>query len=107
MYKKAIVFILILFAGASALAASDVPEAVMAARNSVLRIETESVYAEVSGSGFIISNTENGTYVATNYHVIEENITGITVWVNDNKITASAVGFDEQRDIAILKLSQK
>lgn len=51
--------------GVCALAASDVPKAVLNARESVVRIMTEGAM----GSGFALS--ENSVYVVTNHHVIE------------------------------------
>lgn len=61
--------------------------------------------AAVSGSGFII--TADG-YILTNYHVIEtayKNNADITVMTHDGtKYTASVVGFEEDNDVAVLKI---
>lgn len=57
--------------------------------------------AAASGSGFII--TENG-YIVTNYHVIEDGSL-ITVSTYDGKsYPAEVVGYDEDNDIAVLKI---
>jgi len=64
-----------------------------------------AVSGSVSGSGFII--TEDG-YIMTNYHVIEDAYEGgydITVMLNDDsEYTAEIIGFDEDNDIAVLKI---
>ncbi len=61
--------------------------------------------AAVSGSGFIL--TADG-YILTNYHVIEtayESKADITVMTHDGtKYTASVVGFEQENDIAVLKI---
>ncbi len=59
----------------------------------------------VSGSGFIV--TSDG-YILTNYHVIEDAYEGgydITVMLySGDSYTASIVGFEEDNDIAVLKI---
>ncbi len=61
--------------------------------------------AAVSGSGFIL--TADG-YILTNYHVIEtayESKADITVMTHDGtKYTASVVGYEQENDIAVLKI---
>lgn len=58
------------------------------------------------GSGFIIEGNkdgENGYYIVTNHHVIED-AKSITVKYNDGKTyTATLLGSDELTDIAVLK----
>ena len=79
----------------------------------VVGITTEITYynifgqtsAAVAGSGFIID--ENG-YILTNYHVIEEAEAGgydISVVMYDGtEYMAEIVGFDEDMDLALLKI---
>lgn len=59
----------------------------------------------VSGSGFIISS--NG-YILTNYHVIETAVSGgydVKVYLYDGtEYTASVVGYEEDNDVAVLKI---
>ncbi|MBR5261880.1 MAG: trypsin-like peptidase domain-containing protein [Oscillospiraceae bacterium] len=59
----------------------------------------------VSGSGFIIS--ENG-YILTNHHVISDAISGgydVNVYMNDGTMyIAEIVGYEEDNDIAVLKI---
>ena len=61
--------------------------------------------AAVSGSGFIL--TSDG-YVLTNYHVIETAYSSkadITVITHDGtKYTATVIGFEQENDIAVLKI---
>lgn len=83
--------------GVCALAASDVPKAVLNARESVVRIMTE----RAMGSGFALS--ENSVYVVTNHHVIEGAET-IEVIVDDTRWTTARVYVDlPGKDICILK----
>ena len=86
--------------GVCALAASDVPKAVLNARESVVRIMTEGAM----GSGFALS--ENSVYVVTNHHVIEGAET-IEVIVDDTRWTTARVYVDlPGKDICILKNRQ-
>lgn len=64
-------------------------------------ISTRSGYS--SGSGFFIDN--NGTLV-TNYHVIEDGLSG-AIQMNDGKTATidKVLGFDKKLDIAILATS--
>ncbi len=59
----------------------------------------------VTGTGFIISSDG---YIMTNYHVVEDAYEGgydITVMMYDeSEYTAEIIGFDEDSDIAILKI---
>lgn len=59
----------------------------------------------VSGSGFVL--TADG-YVLTNFHVIEtplKNNADITVMLHDGtKYTASVVGYEQENDVAVLKI---
>lgn len=61
--------------------------------------------APVSGSGFIISSDG---YILTNYHVIEDAATGgyeISVLTYDgSEYIASIVGYEEDNDVAVLKI---
>lgn len=69
---------------------------------SVVCVETETDSGYSVGSGVIMS--ENG-YIITNYHVIEKGLS-IKVMLLSDESTYSAVviGFDEEMDIAILKI---
>ncbi|HHU84287.1 MAG TPA: trypsin-like serine protease [Clostridiales bacterium] len=60
--------------------------------------------ATVNASGFII--TEDG-YVLTNYHVIENAYDFTVVTSDTTKYDAQLVGFDQQEDLAVLKIEAK
>ena len=55
-----------------------------------------------SGSGFIISSDG---YILTNYHVIEDSTTVKVTLYNDDTFDAAVIGFDENNDIAVLKIT--
>ena len=84
------------------------------ARRQVVGISTEISYtnifgqvsaSSVTGSGFII---DSDGYIMTNYHVIEDAQRGgyeVTVLTYDGtEYTAKIVGYDEENDIAVLKI---
>ena len=86
--------------------ASGIPQTVLDASSSVVYIEVESVTTVTSGSGFIIENGSAGTFIATNYHVIEDNPTDVSVWIDEDRtISATVVAGSEQHDLAIIKLA--
>ena len=78
--------------------------------NSIAYIKTEIsrsnlfgqiIKGESAGSGFIVS--EDG-YVITNYHVVDE-ASSIKVYMANNKeYEAKLIGFEEENDIAVLKI---
>jgi serine protease Do len=60
--------------------------------------------AQAAGSGFII--TKDG-YLVSNYHVVK-NATKITIIMSDeNEFKAEVIGYDEDLDIALLKIESK
>ena len=67
----------------------------------VVRIDTLSA----NGTGFVFETTpDGGVLLLTNYHVIDDAWT-ITVLVNDSdQYVATVVGFDEYRDLAVLRI---
>lgn len=85
---------------------AGVPQKVLDSSLSVVYIEAKTAEAVVSGSGFVIRNDADGTYIATNNHVIEETH-DIFVWTGeDEKRSASVVASSEQYDLAVIKLSE-
>lgn len=83
------------------------------AKQQVVGVQTDITYnvfgqttvASVSGSGVIL--TEDG-YILTNHHVVEDAIRGgydVTVILYDEtSYTAEIVGYDEDNDLALLKI---
>ena len=54
------------------------------------------------GTGFIIDDKEG--LILTNYHVIED-VSELVVTTNDNqRYSAKVLGYDEERDIALLRI---
>ena len=58
--------------------------------------------AAVSGSGFIL--TSDG-YIATNYHVVENGSSIKVTLFNGQEYEASLMGYNENKDIAVLKVN--
>lgn len=101
-----LVIIVSLIFGPSAFA-SGVPQEVLNASSSVVYIEVESAIGISSGSGFIVKNGSDGTYIATNNHVIELNLAGVSVWIGkDDKRSATVAAHSKELDLAILKLTK-
>lgn len=88
-------------------ASQDVPQKVLDACYSVVRIETENVSTISSGSGFVIKSDRNGTLIVTNAHVISGGLQRISVWVtNEEKQFADVEYISEQYDLAIIRLER-
>ncbi len=58
--------------------------------------------SEGAGSGFIIRQTDDTVYIATNYHVIEGASTLSVGFVDDSTVSASVVGYDSTNDLAVI-----
>ena len=92
----------------TAYAATAVPEKVIDATDSVVRILAKYSDGHATGTGFVIKNDKNGTLILTNYHVVEDNPHSISVWADDEElVNAEILAFTSQKDICVLKLSQK
>jgi len=86
-------------------AASSVPHVVLNAMGSVVRIFANYNDSTSSGTGFIINNNMNRTFIATNLHVVEGNPNRISVWTDSNtEVTASILSRSTQYDLCILEL---
>ncbi len=57
------------------------------------------------GSGVIIYNDGSSLYMVTNYHVVEDATTLSVTFVNDETYEATLCGYDEERDIAVIKVA--
>ena len=87
-------------------AATAVPNAVIEATNSVVRILAEYREGYVTGSGFVVKSDIEETIIVTNYHVVEGNPYSISVWIEEEEaVSATIVGYTDQKDMCILKLA--
>lgn len=110
--KKRIAFFLLavalpIFTFMAATAASSVPDAVIRAADSVVRIRAEYTndtgYA--TGTGFVIGSDDQGTLVVTNHHVIEGDLLRIDVYVNETSPVAAEIAADStQMDLCVLRI---
>lgn len=57
------------------------------------------------GSGVIIYQSDSELYMVTNYHVVEEATTLSVTFVDDETYEAELCGYDEDVDIAVIKVS--
>ena len=90
------------------LAANSVPKTVIDSSQSVLRVICQYPDGWQLGTGFIVHNDTDGTFIATNYHVLGDSPDAIYVFdENGNTITATIYIKNQRKDIAILKLSSK
>lgn len=97
---------LLLFLAVPVSAASAVPEPVMQATNSVVRILAKYSNGYGTGSGFVIKSDDKSTLIATNYHVVTDNPHSISVWIGDNEtISATILAYTDQKDMCILELA--
>ena len=82
-----------------------VPEIISKCKPSVVRIEcTSSDLSSSGGSGIIL--TDDG-YIATNCHVIKDSVECTVVTVDDERYSATIIGFDELSDLALIKIDAK
>ena len=70
--------------------------------DSVVSIEVRNERSASFGTGFIIS--EAG-YIVTNYHVVDTAGSVIVTLYDDRQFNAEIVGYEENNDIAVLKIS--
>lgn len=89
------------------LAANDVPQEVVEAAKSVVRIV--SLYSDgiATGSGFVIKNEPGELLIATNNHVVEDNPTSISVWVAEDELAEAEVVFaTAKKDLCVLRIRE-
>ncbi|MCA3270115.1 MAG: trypsin-like peptidase domain-containing protein [Thalassospira sp.] len=82
---------------------STIPEAVLKAQNSIVRITDSKGY--IQGSGVIVS-AQNGTYIITNDHVVKSNGT-VTVGMPDGKTLTGTVlpeRLNKNDDLALIRV---
>ena len=90
----------------SAWAATAVPQPVMTAAKSVVRVLAEYSDGYSTGSGFVIKSDRDETFIATNYHVVEGKPHSISVWLGEEEtVSATILASSAQKDLCILKLA--
>lgn len=108
MTKAILCFLLILNLSVSVKAAGAVPEKVINATESVVRILAKYSDGYATGTGFVIKSDKNETLIVTNHHVVEDNPYSISVWAdNEELINAEILVATNQKDICILRLTQQ
>ena len=106
LYKGACVIIAFLFiVPIFSMAKEGVPQIAMDARASVFRVLCEDSEYTYSGSSFVVAADEAGTYLATNYHVVEDaRPNSIVAILHDGlKVPAQIVEYSKEYDLCILK----
>ena len=89
-------------------AAEKVPRAVLRSADSVVRVVATSSREISSGTGFVIKNGRDASYVATNHHVVEGTTESVGVYLDqDTFIEAQIVADSAQSDCCILKTSER
>src|SRR5208282_5650989 len=68
-----------------------------------LGIGSQSVQAEILGSGFIL-NYNNANYIVTNFHVVDGVSNMTAIFWNGDAYPATVVGTDPYSDLAIVKV---
>lgn len=99
---------LVLLASISSLAwaSGSVPEPVMKAKDSVVRILAKYPDGYATGSGFVVKSSDSETLVVTNYHVVEGSPLSISVWLGeDETMSASILVSSDQKDMCVLQLA--
>lgn len=101
-------FLVMMLLTTTVYAAGAVPEKVINATESVVRILSKYTDGYATGTGFVIKCDKDETLVVTNYHVVEDNPYSISVWVEEDElINAEILAATSQKDICILRLSQQ
>ena len=109
-YRKMSVSIVlaISFLMAACGASGAVPKGVLATCDSIIRIFVDYSDGSAStGTGFVVQENKNVTYIVTNHHVaVADDPISVSILLNsDTVINASVVASDENRDLAVLKVS--
>lgn len=79
------VFMLLIFNPVNA--ANAVPQKVLDARESLVRVFTNDGDDYYTGSGFVVGEDAFGYYIVTNWHVVEKNRSNIGIMYNDEVYT--------------------
>ena len=102
-----LVLVLVLSIPVMAYAATAVPNSVIQATESVVRIFSEYRYDVGSGSGFVVKSGRSETLIATNYHVVEGSPLGIYIVSREGELLdARILAYDKNKDLCILSLDK-
>lgn len=86
--------------------AAGVPQKVLDACDSVVRIKVEAADALYVGSGFIVQNDKHGTLIVTNAHVVADAVS-VSVWSDSEaQQPAEVIAAVEMLDLALLYLEE-
>ena len=99
-------FVIALSVNVTVFAATAVPESVLDATRSVVRIVSEYVDEIGTGTGFVIKSDSNEILIATNYHVVQGNPQSIYTFIGEDIVYAEIVAYTEQKDMCILRLNE-
>lgn len=85
-------------------ASGGVPQEVIDATSSVVRIQVENDEWISTGSGFVITNDKSGTRVVTNAHVVEKEDPTILIWLSGSESVAARIfAIDVEKDLCVLE----
>lgn len=105
MLSILIMLVLILNLALTAGAAESVPQPVLDATTSVVRILSEGYKASGTGSGFVIQNEPGNVLIATNDHVVSGSPYSISIWIEDETLVNAEIVFTvPEKDICVLKV---
>lgn len=87
-------------------ASDGVPQEVMEATKSVVRILSKYYNGSATGSGFVIKNEPGEVLIATNDHVVSDNPYSISVWVGENELVDAEIVFTTSaKDLCVLRVT--
>lgn len=88
-------------------AASDVPQEVMTAAKSVVRVMSEGASSTATGSGFVILCDSKRTLIATNYHVVENQPYNVSLWLGEEDLVDVEILLPvPEKDLCILSVDK-
>lgn len=102
----AVCFVILLSCVLPVQASGGVPEKVMDATKSVVRILSKYYNGSATGSGFVIKNEPGEVLIATNDHVVSGNPRSISVWVGENELVDAEIVFTTSaKDLCVLRVT--
>ncbi len=103
-----IVFVVVISSPIYAYAEQGVPQKVLDARKSVVRLLTygpNGLEDGMIGSGFAVGEGEPARFIVTNYHVVEANEKGVCVWRSkEEQVKAKIVAKIPLSDLCLLEV---